>query len=181
MSKIALSPNASGTALFTIASPATNTDRTLTLPDSAGTVDTLQRAGNVLQVVQNDQTIARFSTTLTSFQDTGFFVNITPTSSSSKILISAAATILGSGTYVHMTIYRDSTDLSDWTNEGFLIGGNTWWSENSLKYLDSPTTTSQITYKIYARCNASGVVYVGRNASTGTNCQVIMQAMEIAG
>lgn len=38
MSKIALSPNASGTALFTIASPATNTDRTLTLPDEAGTL-----------------------------------------------------------------------------------------------------------------------------------------------
>ena len=141
---------------------------------------TLYAPGHVIQVVQNDQTIARFSTTSTSFQDTGFFVNITPTSSSSKILILATATVLGSGTYNHMTIYRDSTDLSDWTNEGFVIGGNTYWTENSLKYLDSPATTSQITYKIYAKCNASGIVYVGRNVSTGTNCQVTMQAMEIA-
>jgi hypothetical protein len=38
MSKIALTPNASGTGVFTISSPATNTDRTLTLPDEAGTV-----------------------------------------------------------------------------------------------------------------------------------------------
>ena len=38
MSKIALTPDASGTGVFTIASPATNTDRTLTLPDEAGTV-----------------------------------------------------------------------------------------------------------------------------------------------
>ena len=38
MSKIALTPNPSGTGVFTIASPATNTDRTLTLPDEAGTV-----------------------------------------------------------------------------------------------------------------------------------------------
>ena len=38
MSKIALTPNASGTGVFTIASPATSTDRTLTLPDEAGTV-----------------------------------------------------------------------------------------------------------------------------------------------
>ena len=38
MSKIALTPNASGTGVFTIASPATNTDRTLTLPDEAGVV-----------------------------------------------------------------------------------------------------------------------------------------------
>ena len=38
MSKIALSPNAGGTATFTIASPGTSTDRTLTLPDNSGTV-----------------------------------------------------------------------------------------------------------------------------------------------
>jgi hypothetical protein len=38
MSKIALTPNATGTGVFTISSPATNTDRTLTLPDETGTV-----------------------------------------------------------------------------------------------------------------------------------------------
>jgi hypothetical protein len=38
MSKIALTPSASGTGVFTIASPATNTDRTLTLPDEAGSI-----------------------------------------------------------------------------------------------------------------------------------------------
>ena len=36
MSKIALEPNASGTGTFTIASPNSNTSRTLTLPDAAG-------------------------------------------------------------------------------------------------------------------------------------------------
>jgi hypothetical protein len=38
MSKIALTPSATGTGVFTISSPATSTDRTLTLPDEAGTV-----------------------------------------------------------------------------------------------------------------------------------------------
>ena len=38
MSKVAISGNASGTGTFTIASPNSNTDRTLTLPDEAGTV-----------------------------------------------------------------------------------------------------------------------------------------------
>jgi hypothetical protein len=38
MSKIAISGNASGTATYTIASPAGSTDRVLTLPDEAGTV-----------------------------------------------------------------------------------------------------------------------------------------------
>ena len=38
MSKIANTPNASGTGTFTIAAPNSDTDRTLTLPDEAGTV-----------------------------------------------------------------------------------------------------------------------------------------------
>ena len=42
MSKIALSGNASGTGTFTIASPNSNSDRTLSLPDSAGTLATAE-------------------------------------------------------------------------------------------------------------------------------------------
>ena len=42
MSKVALSGNASGTGTFTIASPNSNTDRTLSLPDSAGTLATAE-------------------------------------------------------------------------------------------------------------------------------------------
>jgi len=38
MSKVALTGNNSGTGVFTIAAPNSNTDRTLTLPDEAGTV-----------------------------------------------------------------------------------------------------------------------------------------------
>ena len=42
MSKIALSGNASGTGTFTIASPDSNSDRILNLPDSAGTLATAE-------------------------------------------------------------------------------------------------------------------------------------------
>jgi len=42
MSQIKLAPAASGAGVFTIASPATATDRTLTLPDSAGTLTTTE-------------------------------------------------------------------------------------------------------------------------------------------
>ena len=56
MSKIALTPNASGTGVFTIASPNSNTDRTLTLPDEAGTVLTSASdiAATSANVIQND-------------------------------------------------------------------------------------------------------------------------------
>lgn len=43
MSKVQLAGNASGTGIFTIASPNSNTDRTINLPDAAGT---LQVSGN---------------------------------------------------------------------------------------------------------------------------------------
>lgn len=42
MSKITLAPDVSGTGTFTIAAPNSNTDRTLTLPDSAGTIATAE-------------------------------------------------------------------------------------------------------------------------------------------
>ena len=47
MSKVAIAGNASGTGTFTIAAPNSNTDRTLTLPDEAGTV--LTSASTVIQ------------------------------------------------------------------------------------------------------------------------------------
>jgi hypothetical protein len=48
MSRIALEPNSSGSGVFTIASPNSNTSRTLNLPDAAGTV---YAQGNILGTV----------------------------------------------------------------------------------------------------------------------------------
>ena len=45
MSKVALSGNALGSGTFTIASPNSNTDRTLSLPDATGTILTTATAG----------------------------------------------------------------------------------------------------------------------------------------
>ena len=47
MSKIAFTPDNSGTGTFTIASPNSNTDRTLTLPDATGTVNVSGLANEV--------------------------------------------------------------------------------------------------------------------------------------
>jgi len=42
MSKVSITGNASGPGVFTIASPNSNSDRTLSLPDSAGTIATAE-------------------------------------------------------------------------------------------------------------------------------------------
>jgi hypothetical protein len=41
MSSIAITPGSTGTGVFTIAAPSTSTNRTLTLPDATGTVQTI--------------------------------------------------------------------------------------------------------------------------------------------
>jgi hypothetical protein len=112
MAKVKIQGNVSGTGVFTITPPATSTDRTLTLPDSAGTlVNTApSTSGNVLtsdgtnwtsaaaagggkvkQVIFNRYTTAVTITTTSNtaagdFADTGLTATITP-ESGSKILV----------------------------------------------------------------------------------------------
>ena len=64
MSKIALQGDASGTGTFTIASPNSNTDRTLTLPDGAGTIATTNGIKEVLisDTTLNNTTSVEWST-----------------------------------------------------------------------------------------------------------------------
>jgi hypothetical protein len=60
MSKVAITGNASGTGTFTIASPNSNTDRTLNLPDNSGTVltnaSTFAGTGPAFSANQNSAT-----------------------------------------------------------------------------------------------------------------------------
>ena len=64
MSKVAITGNASGTGVFTVASPNSNTDRTLTLPDESGTV--LTTTGTIPTGTANGVTYLNGSKVLTS-------------------------------------------------------------------------------------------------------------------
>ena len=181
MSKIALTGNASGTGVFTIASPNTNTDRTLTLPDEAGTIDTLQRAGNVLQVV-NVVYATVTSSSSSTYADTGLSANITPTSSSSKILVLVNQGGCGkqtNNTRIRLKLLRGATDIQT-IDPG--VGGFTnstatnFIGSISLAYLDFPATTSSTTYKTqFASHNSSATVYVQTDGAASS-----ITLMEIA-
>ncbi len=95
MSRVVIQGDASGTGDFTIAAPNSNTDRTLTLPDEAGTVLTTagvpssaMPAGSVLQMVnlvystQGSMTVGTTDTNIT-----GMNLSITPVKSGSKFRI----------------------------------------------------------------------------------------------
>jgi hypothetical protein len=111
MSNIVIKGATTGTGVFTLESPATNTDRTLVLPDEAGTVLTTvsgltagnltgsvpasaMPSGSVLQVVQSIKTDSMAAAPGALWADVpgqggvgAFSATITPSSASSKILI----------------------------------------------------------------------------------------------
>ena len=98
MSKVAIQGNASGTGTFTIAAPNSNTDRTLTLPDEAGTVLTSAGTDNfpaktILQVqtvLKTDTWSDSATARLYSGDVTGLTVTITPKFATSKLLVMAS-------------------------------------------------------------------------------------------
>ena len=133
MSKIALSPNASGTGVFTIASPNGNTDRTLTLPDEAGTVLTSAStnnfpAGSVVQVVSTVDTAHR-SLAVDTFTEisTAWRLSITPKIATSKLILSAQFCENRSSS-VGATIYQ--AKFFDVTNSTDVFVGDAFGSRN---------------------------------------------------
>lgn len=98
MSKVAIKGNASGTGTFTLEAPNSNTDRTLVLPDEAGTVLTSASTdnfptGTILQVqtvLKTDTWSDSATARLYSGDVTGLTVTITPKFASSKLLVMAS-------------------------------------------------------------------------------------------
>jgi len=132
--------------------------QTITLPNNTGTIITTGNipTGSILQVVYASSGTL-FSTTSQTLQDTGFSATITPSSSSSKILIIANNNIYvgqnaqgASYVYGRASLARDSTQLQEArcaTNTGGTITDIV--QTPPITYLDSPATTSAVTYKIY--------------------------------
>lgn len=97
MSKIAIKGATTGTGVFTLESPATNTDRTLILPDEAGTVVTtassILNVGKVLQIATASTDLITYSNS-TTYVGTNLSVNITKQQADSKILILVSAFVM---------------------------------------------------------------------------------------
>jgi hypothetical protein len=164
----------------TLQEPAIAGTTVLTLPAVTGTVltDTSPKAGNVIQVVSTAKTDV-FTTTSTSFVDvTGLSVSITPTSASSKIFITTSFEfgMNSGGGYPQFRMLRDSTVINAGASAGsrtlgmLSMGGGIYNSDNATglncasSFVDSPATTSAITYKIQARQSAGATAYVGANS-----------------
>lgn len=136
--------------------------------------------GKVLQV-QSTAKLDVFTTTSTSFTDiTGLSVSITPSSTSSKIFITASCSmsIDGSDRNALLKLVRGSTDiyLADQsgshrirssggvhTTHGVSQGQETY--SVNIMFLDSPSSSSSLTYKLQGLTNnSSQTLEIGRTA-----------------
>jgi hypothetical protein len=124
----------------------------------------LNSTGSILQVIQTTKTNV-FSTSSTTFVDvTGLSASITPSSTSSKVLVLLTGSAGVNGAISGgIKLVRGSTDIFQGdTTSGYtsvsgpnFYGGSADANNNesfSIVYLDSPTTTSSVTYKaqVYA-------------------------------
>jgi hypothetical protein len=189
MSKLVLSGDTSGSV--TLDAPAVSGTTTLTLPTTSGTVltngtNTNFPAGSVLQVIQGIKTDTSSTTSSTYSDVTGLSVNITPSSTSSKILVMASVMVGetgGDGTAASVVIARDSTILINPSSPGSrfpsILNLESSISSSmqymlipaSFTYLDSPSSTSSLTYKVQFKdvVNGVGVTYINRGGNDGDN------------
>jgi hypothetical protein len=138
--------------------------------------------GSVIQVV-NLILSSGFSTTSASDGDTGLKASITPTSSTSKILVlvsaNARATNSGGNCYVNMKLIRGPYDTGVSLHNGYAVMGNYNSTDIrgsvSYSYLDSPATTSSTQYVVSMNSTYAATVYMNSTTSPST-----ITLMEIA-
>ena len=142
--------------------------------------------GHVIQAVSDAHTSSSrlFTTTSTTFTGTGLNVSITPKFSTSKIMIvissSANNNDVTNGDQVYYSLYRDSTNLGH-NSYGFgsirATPSTAVRGSLHISYMDSPATTSAVSYELYARTSNSRT-NIEIAGSSGTRHSII--AMEIA-
>jgi hypothetical protein len=137
---------------------------------------TTAASGSVLQVAPQGIFSTQTQFTGGTFADLGVNVSITPKSSSSKIMLFGLCNWYSASTnyFVTFNIERNGTQVTVSNNQHTDNATNTSRS-TSLIFIDSPATTSALTYKL--RINANGhSLYAQHNGAPS-----ILIAMEIAG
>ena len=141
-------------------------------------------AGHVIQVKQLIVAKSTITTSSASFVSVGSSLSITPSATSSKIMIEVRGGAAHSP-YVNQsligTIYRDSTNLS---TDGLEAPGNSTsglsMSAHNIAFLDSPNTTSAVTYTPYFRSEPTKPnVYWNLGGAVGSDWSITLT--ELAG
>ena len=133
--------------------------------------------GKVLQVVQGATTTETSSSSAT-FADTTLTANITPSATSSKILVLVehSRTFVNGATQIGLKLFRATSEiyvlryLFD-TNDATRQSGSL-----SFNFLDAPSSTSELTYKTqFNNEQATGSVNVQQDGSTGKSTITLIE------
>jgi hypothetical protein len=126
--------------------------------------------GKVLQVVSTSAA-NDLGTTSTSYVDIHLSLNITPSATSSKIFLVYTGNNETNGTggnKLSLQMLRDSTQIADATGVGALGSNYGNVTSNALSVLDTPNTTSQITYKMQGKSDDGTIMVFNVNNDLGT-------------
>ena len=121
---------------------------------------TLYAPGHVIQVVKANFT-SNNVTSSSTYVASDITASITPTSTSSLIYISVCTAIDSNATSraAYLTLYRDNTtNLKQGSSDFFTYGVSNSGRIQipaSIEYVDSPATTSSVTYTLYHRSGGS--------------------------
>ena len=155
--------------------------------------------GKVLQVKEVVDTTPRSNGSSTlAFGDTGIDFRITPSATTSKILIHTSGVLTsGGGYFIGMTYNRTGTgsvvNIGHSVTESASFPGTLLWMQRddavsgatssfSFSVLDAPSTTNECRYFLGWAVQTGGTAYLGRRSSdTSLSCPTIITAMEIAG
>ena len=164
------------------------TDQLLKFTGSTTLASSAISTGKILQV-QYDNKASTASTT--DKASSGNYadllsVDITPSATSSKIMISAMVTEGASSSSDGSCILRclrDSTPIAGGTASGSRISSTTGRktasadantiNSESITWIDTPSTTSQVTYKVQfaSRGGGSGTAYIGQTANDSNSSE----------
>jgi hypothetical protein len=156
-------------------------------------------AGSVLQVVSATKTDTFSTSSASDVIITGITVSITPTSTSSKILVIASISVCVADTANgRFNLYRAGSAITGYRGNaagsrvpssnsfrGLSDGQNAYnaFSLVNMNYLDSPSTTSSTDYAVYVQTN--GTIWVNRtnadpDTGDGARTASTITVMEIA-
>ena len=127
----------------------------------------IKGGGKVLQAVSGtDNTQRSASSSNYSHGNSTAIATLTPSATSSKVLVIATTAVGKAGGSAAFSIFRDnSTNLA--TNQMLWhdMAANTGGADFSGVFLDSPNTTSEINYRIKWTNNTSNATYISYNNS----------------
>ena len=144
--------------------------------------------GGIIQITQGS-TNNRVETSSQTFVESNLSGTITPKFNTSKIFVQVSADVNnnGAGNNIILTLYR-SIGGGGFSNIGHSTYGFTQLRGDGSRmhvpvyigYLDSPSTTSAVTYKVYVRKTAAGSGNVEFPAQNGFQNSVYIHMMEVS-